>query len=137
MSEFAAFFDERPYPKGRPRFVRGKAVTPTATREYEATLRYWMATEAKACGWTLTEGDVRVCIRLFFDSSGKRPGDVDNYAKSITDAANGVLYRDDSQIQRLTVERVPGATADGFWLTVSHAGDCAGMSFDPKEAENG
>lgn len=137
MSDFAAFFDERPIAKGRPRFVHGKAITPTATREYEATLRYWMGTEAKACGWTLDSGDVCVCIRLFFDVSGKRPGDVDNYAKAITDAANGVLYRDDSQIQRLTVERVPGATSDGFWLTVSHAGDCAGMPSDQKGVSHG
>lgn len=111
-----AFFDERPIPKGRPRLVKGRTITPTVTREYEATLRYWMGQEAKAQGWEVADGDVCVCIRLHI--SGGQIGDVDNYAKAITDAANGVLYRDDRQIRRLTVERCEGGQ-EGFWLEVT------------------
>lgn len=118
MTVFESFFDERPIPKGRPRLVKGRAITPPATREYEATLVYWLREEAKRCGWTMAEGDVCVHITLHFD--GGTVGDVDNYAKAVTDAANGVLFRDDRQISRLTVERQAGGQ-EGFWLRVSHA----------------
>lgn len=40
--------------------------------------------------------------------SGKKEwpkGDVDNYAKAILDGFNGVLYHDDDQIVRMTVEK--------------------------------
>ena len=121
-ARFEAYFDERPQPKGRPRFVKGRSITPTATREYEATLVYWMRQEAVRNAWVMPDTtDVDVHIKLFFEHSGKPPGDVDNYAKAITDAANGVLYRDDRQIRRLTVERVTTRTEEGFWLTVSEA----------------
>lgn len=121
MNTFEAFFDERPMPKGRPRFVKGRTITPTATREYEATLVYWLRQEAERCSWAIAEGDVCVRIALHFDAKGKPPGDVDNYAKAITDAANGVLFRDDRQISRLVVERVMGGSEEGFRLWVSSA----------------
>jgi len=113
---FEAFFDERPIPKARARVTKGRGVTPARTRDFEATLVYWMREEAKRCGWTITSDDLCVSIRLHFD--GKAPGDVDNYAKAITDAANGVLMRDDRQIARLCVERFAGGQ-EGFWLRVT------------------
>ena len=32
-------------------------------------------------------------------------GDIDNYAKSVLDALNGVAYKDDKQIVRLDLEK--------------------------------
>ena len=42
-------------------------------------------------------------IILFFKD--KRRRDVDNYSKLVLDALEGVVYEDDKQIQKLTVEK--------------------------------
>lgn len=34
-----------------------------------------------------------------------KPGDVDNYAKSVFDALNGVAYADDSQVVQATIDK--------------------------------
>lgn len=49
------------------------------------------------------EGPVEAKIDVFL--SGGKQGDVDNYAKSLTDALNKLAYKDDQQIKRLTVEK--------------------------------
>ncbi len=46
---------------------------------------------------------VEVEIRLYL--CGGNQGDLDNYAKSLTDACNQIIYKDDRQIQRLVVEK--------------------------------
>lgn len=104
--------------KGRPRFARatGHAYTPEKTVNYEAALR--MAAQRAMDGRTLFDGAVRVSIVAQFDipksftkraradaESGlsrptKKP-DWDNIAK-LTDALNGVVWRDDSQITDAT-----------------------------------
>lgn len=42
---------------------------------------------------------------VFLPDIGKP--DIDNYAKAVMDALNGVAYKDDSQITRLLVEKKP------------------------------
>lgn len=39
------------------------------------------------------------------EPTSKNTGDVDNYAKAVQDALNGLAYHDDSQIVRLTVRK--------------------------------
>jgi len=51
----------------------------------------------------LLVGDLKVKLDLFFKDKKKR--DVDNFNKLILDAGSGILYADDSQIQRLTVTK--------------------------------
>ena len=105
--------------KGRPRFGNGRTYTDSKTVEYENLVR--------ACFYTLGdtqiyEGPVKleleVCCqvpksepkytkRLMVDGMlrpTKRP-DVDNIAKIIMDALNGVAYRDDAQVVELAVKK--------------------------------
>lgn len=109
----------KPLPKGRPRVVNGRAYTDPVTREYERQIRAAMASEARHAKWTLPKGDVVVDIVLRFGS--RVHGDLDNCAKAILDAANGVLFRDDKCVRSLYIER-EWATAErpeGVTLTVT------------------
>jgi Holliday junction resolvase RusA-like endonuclease len=91
-----------PVPKGRPRMTRaGHAYTPARTVAYEKLVRV-CATGAMG-GRDPIEGRVDVAIDLFMPD--RRRADIDNLAKGILDAGNGVLWRDDSQITQLVLRR--------------------------------
>lgn len=61
---------------------------------------------AKAAHFGLIHGPVRVEIHIYL--KGQRAGDVDNYAKSILDGCNGVIWLDDAQVVELHVFRHAG-----------------------------
>jgi Holliday junction resolvase RusA-like endonuclease len=48
-------------------------------------------------------GDVEVSITLYFGT--KRKADLDNFNKISLDALTGIVWEDDSQIAKLTIER--------------------------------
>lgn len=104
-----------PRGKGRPRFVRatGNAYTPQTTRSYEAALRY--AAQVKMAGKAWLEGPLRIEALFAFPVPASWPNkrradalaglvrptgkpDIDNLIKSLGDAFNGVVWRDDSQV---------------------------------------
>ena len=114
-----------PRGKGRARFVRatGRAYTPAQTESYEAVIRQTAA--GAMCGAAPMAGPVRLTMRVVVPippswtkkakaaalTGEKRPTgkpDYDNFAKLLGDACNGIVYRDDSQIWRATVEKVYG-----------------------------
>ena len=103
----------RAVPKGRPRGVlikgRVRHLTPKRTREYERRVRE-VAAEAveQEAGWSMSERYV-VSVCFMFDDKRKR--DLDNLLKAVTDAMNGIVYDDDSQIDELRVKRLPGTPA--------------------------
>ena len=106
-------------PKGRPRFVRGIAITDSATRAFEKevkTLFLGLCREP-------FEGPLIVELHCFFvkpkSSKFSYPpkGDCDNLFKSIADAGNGVLWKDDSQIVRIVCSK-SFASQEGFCLTI-------------------
>jgi Holliday junction resolvase RusA-like endonuclease len=130
-----------PVAKGRPRFFGGgrfpRAYTPKETEAYETTVRWYAAREMAKRGLQPLDGALSVTIEFTLPippswSQRKkdhavlgsimpigRP-DSDNLAKAITDAANGHIWRDDSQIVELIVRKrygEPGAT-----MTVTLAG---------------
>ena len=98
-----------PRGKGRPRFYRGHAVTPKATREYERDFAsLWKGGEP-------TSDPVRVIIKAYYPCDYKankarkrlmldnaiRPTkkpDIDNVTKIVLDALNGVAFVDDAQV---------------------------------------
>lgn len=111
------FVPGRPVPKARPRFGGGAVYTPAKTAAYERLVRLCYLQAGGEC----LSGALCVRIRAFY-----RPGkemlkeikktpteahrmtsrpDVDNIAKSVLDALNGVAYEDDKQIDTLTVSK--------------------------------
>ena len=98
----------KPRPKGRPRFVKAKIVngrlvkghayTPSSTREYEKQLAWHFRTSCKEPWKGLIDLEIQ-----FHTTSG---GDADNLAKAVLDAGNNILFLDDSQVVRLTTEKI-------------------------------
>ena len=118
MKKTEIFFPFEPKPKGRPKFTRkGHAYTPKTTLEYE--------TDVKEFYQSQTEDfyDTAMRVRLVFNmaipkSTSKKKrvlmetgiikctvhnGDVDNLAKAVLDALNGLAYEDDCLITKLTI----------------------------------
>ncbi|MEK9724977.1 MAG: RusA family crossover junction endodeoxyribonuclease [Rhodospirillaceae bacterium] len=65
-------------------------------------------------------GDFAVHIYVECERPRRRV-DADNVAKACLDALTGILWRDDSQVQRLTVEKL-AAPQDAVTLVVGEAG---------------
>ena len=105
--------------KGRVRFVRatGRTYTPDKTAEAMELIR--MAYVRKADGRMAEKGvPVRVSITTARGMPKSRPKslveepdtfkpDVDNVAKLVLDALNGVAWVDDTQVTTLTVQKYP------------------------------
>ena len=111
----------RPRGKGRPRFGNGRTYTDKQTLEYERliaasatdAMRYWPE------GAVSTPVIVRIVVYKGIPVSwsktrrqrammgGEIPGkpDLDNVAKAVLDALNGVAYVDDVQVVKLTVSK--------------------------------
>lgn len=104
----------RPIVKGRPRFVKktGHTYTPKETLEYEKEIAslYTGPKFAEGPIWvSLTFDEYKTIIKIReMDAEttfSKLRGDVDNYAKSVLDALNGVAFADDKQIMRLDLRK--------------------------------
>ena len=116
ISEVVVTIPIRPVPKGRPRIGRGgHAFTPQKTRDYEAAVSKIM--RQAMTGRAQIQGPVRVSIQInpsgvvavfspiHGHTGSKLRGDVDNYAKAIMDAANGIIFADDKQVMRIEAEK--------------------------------
>ena len=91
-----------PKPKDRPRFS-GHAYTTKATKDYEHVVTLSaLAALVQHPGWD-TSG--RFGIRVTFFMGDKRKRDLDNCLKSVTDALNKLLYKDDSQLDAISAYR--------------------------------
>ncbi len=102
-------------PKARPRFAKatGHAYTPKRTQDEEAVIRAtamrWMQRNGMSQPW---DGPLTAEVTALIDKpkdwwEGKEPGrgDVDNYAKLVTDALNKVVFKDDRQIVELVARK--------------------------------
>ena len=117
--------------KQRPRVdTRAKrAYTPRATREAEEAIRGAWSSQVggRWAGWA---GEVWVGIEVRRPLAKGRPRrlvgspdlsapDADNLAKAVCDALNGLAYRDDRQVTRLSVAFLPRApSGEGVVLRV-------------------
>jgi crossover junction endodeoxyribonuclease RusA len=89
-----------PVPKGRPRLGHGRRIyTPPKTANYEAWVRVY-ALQAKV---RPVEGPVYMALDFYLEN--RRTKDLDNLAKAILDALNGVAYRDDNQVKEVRMRK--------------------------------
>lgn len=115
MIEFTVYGE--PKGKSRPRFGNGHTYTPKTTTEYEKTV---LAAYMDKYHTLMLKNEIRVQIRAYMGIPKSTPKkrrtemlgkgvlkkpDVDNIAKIILDALNGVAYEDDKQITRLDIEK--------------------------------
>lgn len=113
---YAKKLDIEPHAKGRPRIARGGfCYTPPATKNWERRAREIFKSSMPS-EVTKDALYVNVVFHVERPKSVKREfvttrPDIDNYIKSVLDAANGVLWNDDSQIVELLSKKVYGAPA--------------------------
>jgi Holliday junction resolvase RusA-like endonuclease len=99
----------QPMGKQRPKFGKGRTYTPEKTMNYETLVQelYIIGNYGKQL-----EGELGMSVKAYFQPPKKlkrcRPTtkpDWDNVGKIISDALNGLAYKDDSQIVTATVEK--------------------------------
>ncbi len=92
----ASVMDGDPYSKSRPRFSRnGKTYVKKADRLAEDRTGWWLRTQRA------TPMTGNVALACIFYRSNRQRIDVDNMLKHVCDAANGILWTDDSQCTAL------------------------------------
>lgn len=102
MTVFVAFtVDGDPVPKGRARVARGRAYTPARTVHAENVVA-WQARTALGPRQPSRE---LLSVRIVFHVGNRRRRDLDNLAKTVLDALNGIVWVDDSQIAVLDLRR--------------------------------
>ena len=132
--ECAFLFDEVPF-KARPRYDgrSGRTYTPRKTADAEKRIRAAWA-EKNGSRFAGFEGEVRVSIEIqrpLAKSNPKRwvgradlmKPDADNVAKLVCDSLNGVAYKDDSQVTKLSVSfrpRVSHGLQCRIWVRVEY-----------------
>lgn len=111
-------FNINPVPKGRPKFSsRGgfyRAITPSKTRRFENEISLQATEINKKNKWDILDEP----LSIYIDIALKRPKhipksrmypcvrpDLDNFYKSITDALNNIVWKDDSIICKVEAEK--------------------------------
>lgn len=116
-----------PCGKQRPRVFtdkqgKSKAITPQKTSQYEQLIKWILintlnvkplvgSLEAQIRAYYSIPKSMNKKDRLLVEENKLRPTkkpDLDNVAKCILDACNGIAYHDDSQVVKLTVEKYYG-----------------------------
>jgi len=87
--------------------LRVDALT-TRTRRFKVLIGEFFRTEFKRSrpGW----GPYEVAITIERTDT-RAMGDADNVAKAVLDALSGVVFHDDSQVEKLTVRKIAGQRA--------------------------
>lgn len=119
MSELRFFVPGKPVSKARARViahgVRCTAYTPAKTKAWESAIRWVASASAIKARWKPTADPCEVEIAL----RGLHPlSDVDNAAKAVLDALNGLAWDDDRRVWSLLVRRDETLAADGALVIV-------------------
>lgn len=96
MTRYTVTLPGEPAPKRRPRVSRRGTYTPEQTVIAEEAIGWGL----KAAGCRPLDGPVRVEIRAY---CRRLDTDVDNIAKLVLDACNGIAWQDDRQVAELHV----------------------------------
>ena len=109
-----------PTAKGRPRFSRGRTYTPRRTKKYEE--RVAEIARKEMGDKPPVKGAIKMTVSAYFQVPSSWPNwkqqaaqtgllghthrpDLDNLGKSISDALNGIVYEDDSQIVEMNIKK--------------------------------
>ena len=114
FDRFFVYLPLDPVAKARPRLGRnGRTYTPAKTVAFEKAIKQHFKAERK--GKPPMAGPLSACISFVISrpksvSANKRKypvvkPDLDNLAKAVLDAANGILWEDDSQICKLVLTK--------------------------------
>lgn len=123
-------------PKERPRAKNGVFYTPTKTRAFEDKVKTTASIAMLEHKMPLLIGPLEVLLTILDEINEdweptrkklavnnlivKQHGDLDNKVKAITDALNGVVYKDDRQIVSISITRKYSLEA-GFQIIVRNA----------------
>lgn len=97
--------DGEPIPAARPRFSGRRCYQPARNVKYRHKIQA-AASEAMK-GAAPLNGEVAVTVKLYrrFKPTTRIFGDVDNHLKAIFDGLNKLVFCDDAQITKCTVEK--------------------------------
>lgn len=112
-------FDGKLIGKGRPRFGKGRVYTPAKTLAAETSLGYLAKIIMKKCAIQQMKGPVSLFCNVMVAYpktwSKKRRAeshpfytgkpDADNVLKLVGDSLNGIVWRDDSQVAKISFQR--------------------------------
>lgn len=101
LMQFEFWADGRPVPKQSVRKGRGMWYTPKRQSDWQQYIG-WHA-RMQMAGAELM--DAPLIVKIIFHLPDHRRVDLDNLAKPVLDACNGVVWKDDSQIMRLVLEK--------------------------------
>ena len=111
-----------PQPKQRARSGKGnRHYTPAETVRYERAVKA-VASLTRPPSWR-TDGEYHLFVVAYF--ADRRPRDVDNVVKSVSDALNKVAFDDDNQVVRVSAEKHMGDTVPRTEVTVTWMGERA------------
>ena len=102
----------KPVPKARARFSRSGVYTPQQTVDFENLIAYSAKNAMR--GNELILESVTLVVNFFFKKAIKNPDshikkpDLSNLIKSVEDAMNGIVYKDDSQIKNIVASKQYG-----------------------------
>jgi Holliday junction resolvase RusA-like endonuclease len=90
---------------------------PKELQEFEDYVA-WLANQSMArCGWVTTDEPVSMTVEVVFGD--KRRRDIQNCFGSVCDALNGIVYKDDSQIQFIAGRKSYKKGLWGFKINVA------------------
>lgn len=95
--------------------ARGGRRTSGRSRAYRERLAYY-AVQARPAGWPL---DARYRVEVAAAFPDRRVRDLDNIAKQLLDALNRILWRDDGQVDALSVVRLLDRESPALGMVVS------------------
>ena len=106
-----------PVPQGRPRcrimWSSGDPPKPYAhvyeapeSKAYQKVVARHAREAADLCGWTWSDGDAFEMSLIVYHHYPQKHGDGDNYLKAVSDALNGIAWKDDKFVAKSTVELV-------------------------------
>ena len=94
-----------PVPSARPRYSIRRVYQPKRNVEYRRKIQ--AAARVAMKGKEPMNGELCAVVKLYrkYKPAARNFGDVDNHLKAIFDGLNGIVFFDDAQICRCTVEK--------------------------------